>query len=115
LGQSDIPYGMLHDSLISGLDRGDPPVERRHSTRMRTRAELVVRWHHDMPTAIRYRVLDISEDGARIVTSAPLIEGMTGTAVTLLPKGTRINRLCSVCWSRPPALSGAFEVGLRFG
>ena len=82
---------------------------------MRTRAELVVRWHHDMLTAIRYRVLDISEGGARIVTSAPLIEGMTGTAVTLLPKGTPINRLCSVCWSRPPALSGAFEVGLRFG
>lgn len=104
---------MLHDSLLSGTDplrSGD----RRRSTRSAVRAELVVRWHHDPDTPIRYPVLDVGEGGCRIHTATPLLKGMSGTAVKLLPKGTRLNRMCTVSWVRSLEESRVFEIGLRF-
>ena len=84
-------------------DRREPPP-----------SELVVLWHHDMETGIRYPLLDMNDAGARILTAVPLIKGMTGTARHLLPKGTAINRPCTVRWTRPRSGSCAFEAGLRF-
>ncbi len=112
--QSNTCGGMLHDALLCGRDQPDSPLDRRQSERALARAELVVRWHHDPDTAVRYRVLDISDGGVRILTATPLIKGMSGTAVKLLPNGAGINRPCSVCWVHPPATDGAFEAGLRY-
>ncbi len=105
---------MLYDALIPRSADHGPDDDRRGSARVRVRAELVVLWHHDMQTAVRYRVTDLSDGGAHILSTAPLIRGMTGTAVRLLPKGAAINRLCTVSWIKPPALGGPFEVGLHF-
>ncbi|MHC4414830.1 MAG: PilZ domain-containing protein [Planctomycetota bacterium] len=101
---------MLHDALTSGSGKPRSPNDRRRSARPPAlAAELVVLWHHDMETAIRYPLVDLTGDGVRILTAAPLVEGMTGTAVHLLPKGNRINRPCTVCWVRPRARSRAYE------
>ncbi len=113
---------MLHDSRISGHDRpeGDPrdqdtDSERRETDRAPSQAEVIVVWHHDQGIPVRYAVVDIGDGGMRILSSTPLLKGMSGTAVKLLPKGEPINRSFIVAWSRPPAVSGAFEVGLQFG
>ncbi len=105
---------MLHDSLIPSQDDLETTDDRRRSPRASLIAELVVRWHHDPDTPIRYRVLDVGEGGVRILSGIPLLRGMSGTAVKLLPDGESINRPCSVSWARPPALGGPFEIGLDF-
>ena len=105
---------MLHDALI-GSDHPRSADERRSALRLTSEAsELVVLWHHDMETAIRYPLVDLNDHGVRILTAAPLAEGMTGTAVNLLPTGKPINRPCTVRWSRPRDESRAYEAGLRF-
>ncbi len=113
---------MLHDSRISGHDRPDDDPrgqdtdsERRETDRASSQAEVIVVWHHDHGTPVRYAVVDVSEGGMRILSATPLLKGMSGTAVKFLPQGEPINRSFTVAWSRPPAVSGAFEVGLQFG
>ena len=105
---------MLHDPLLSGPDRQSSSDERRRSARSAVKAELVVRWHHDPDTPVRYPVLDIGDGGARIRSATPLRKGMSGTAVKLLPRGEAVHRMCTVSWSRPPRHDGPFEIGLRF-
>ncbi len=105
---------MLHDSLIPQDTGHETTDDRRRSPRTAQRAELVVRWHHAPDTPVRYRVLDIGDGGVRILSTLPLLRGLSGIAVTLLPKGEAINRPCSVSWARPPALTGPFEIGLNF-
>ena len=105
---------MLHDPLLSGLHRPSPSGERRRSARTAVQAELVVRWHHDPDTPVRFPVLDIGEGGARILSATPLSKGMSGTAVKLLPRGEAIHRMCTVSWSRPQQDNGPYEIGLRF-
>jgi hypothetical protein len=105
---------MLHDALIRQSNQA-APQERRGSPREDVSpAELVVLWHHDMETAIRYPLVDLNEEGVRILTAAPLVEGMTGTAVNLLPTGKPINRPCTVRWARRRDEAQAYEAGLRF-
>ncbi|MHC4129361.1 MAG: PilZ domain-containing protein [Planctomycetota bacterium] len=104
---------MLHDPLL-GPDRQTSSDERRRSARAPVQAELVVLWHHDPGTPVRYPVLDIGDGGARIRSTTPLRKGMSGTAVKLLPRGEQIHRMCTVLWSRPPQADGSFEIGLRF-
>ena len=104
---------MLNDALIPGRRRALSD-ERRRSARTAVEAELVVLWHHDPQTAVRYPVLNLSDGGARIQSAAPLFKGMSGTAVKLLPTGRPISRMCTVSWTRAPDLDGSFEIGLRF-
>ncbi len=104
---------MLHDPLLSGPDRQSPSGERRRSARTAVQAELVVRWHHDPDTPVRFPVLDIGDGGARILSATPLGKGMSGTAVKLLPTGETIHRMCTVAWSRQTEAGGPFEIGLR--
>lgn len=104
---------MLHDALIR-QSKG-APGERRGSPREdASPAELVILWHHDMETAIRYPLVDLNELGVRILTAAPLSEGMTGTAVNLLPTGKPIKRPFTVRWARRRNEAQAYEAGLRF-
>jgi hypothetical protein len=105
---------MLRDRLISGPDRQASSDERRRSARTAVQAELVVLWHHDPGTPVRYPVRDVGDGGARIRSTTPLRKGMSGTAVKLLPRGESIHRMCTVSWSRPSETDGPYEIGLRF-
>jgi hypothetical protein len=105
---------MLHDRLIFRPDPHATDADRRRSARTEVRAELVVAWHHDPETAVRYPVLDLGEGGARIRSSTPLRKGLSGTAIKLLPTGEALHRMCTVAWSRPSEPEGPFEIGLRF-
>ena len=105
---------MLHDSLFPKENDLETTDDRRRSSRASVSAELVVRWHHDPDTPIRYRVLDMGDGGVRILSGIPLLRGLSGLAVKLLPEGKSINRPCSVSWARPPTLGGPFEIGLDF-
>jgi hypothetical protein len=105
---------MLHDPMITEADGRVPTTDRRRSPRAEVHAHLVVIWHHDTRTAVRYPLLDISDGGVRIHSATPLPNGMSGTAVKLLPEGRLIHRMCTVSWARPPVDGGPFEIGLKF-
>ena len=104
---------MLHDARISGRDR-TPAGDRRLAARQTTGGELVIRWHHDPDTPVRYRIVDIGEGGVRLLSGFPMRPGMSGTAVSILPTGRKLNRMCTVSWQNGPAIDGVFEIGLRF-
>lgn len=77
-------------------------------------AELVLAWMHDLGTPLRFCVVDAGDGGFRIRTSTPLVEGMTGIAVKLLPGGEQLDRAVMVAWVGPPDRDGQRDVGLRF-
>lgn len=87
---------------------------RRSGDRLPYPAELILIWNHDPATRIRYRVLDAGDGGCRIHTSLPLIEGMTGMALKLLPEGNAINRPIMVVWNGRSQDDDGHEAGLRF-
>ncbi len=107
--------GMLNDALLSGSHEQGSVADRRRSPRTVSHAELIMHWHHDPGTPVRYPILDVSDDGLRIQSATPLFRGMSGTAVKILPEGRTLNRMCTVTRLRPPAQDGGpFEIGLLF-
>ncbi len=105
---------MLHDGTQARVSGQPMLAERRRSQRDAFPAELVVKWHHEPEMPIRYEVIDSSEGGFRIRSSMPMLEGMTGIALKLLPEGTRVNRTVMIIWVGPCATGGGSEFGLNF-
>ena len=111
---------MLHEGVTAAArphvkinGQGQVEVEeRRASPRVPFPAELVIAWFCAMKSPIRYRVLDASEGGFRILSNLPLFEGMTGVAVKLLPDGKPLDRTVMVAWIRTHP-DGQHEAGLR--
>ena len=106
---------MLNDSMI-GRKHSTPQggEDRRGTERKDLDVEVVVAWHFQPDQTVRYRSLDLSETGMRIVSSTPLIDGMTGVLASVLPQGERIDRAVMVEWCRPQKDGGGHEAGLRF-
>lgn len=103
---------MLYDPALSSQSLA---ACRRSGDRLPYPAELVLIWNHDPGTRIRYRVIDASDGGCRIHSSLPLIEGMTGMALKLLPEGAAVNRPVMVVWNGPSRDDDdGHEAGLRF-
>ena len=108
---------MLNDTMFGKNDRdaaASKADERRGSDRSDLQVEVVVAWHFQPDQTMRYRSLDLSETGMRIRSSTPLLEGMTGVLVSVLPEGCRLDRACMVVWSRHAASEEGYEAGLRF-
>jgi len=106
---------MLNDSMI-GRKHSTPQGEedRRGTERTDLDVEVVVAWHFQPDQSVRYRSLDLSDTGMRIESSTPLLEGMTGVLVSILPQGKRIDRAVMVVWCRPKRDAEGHEAGLRF-
>ena len=68
---------MIHDQSIRP-DNASIDNNRRDRTRTEFHGEAVLRWSHDFDTPVRYRVVDRSDGGMRIISQFPLSEGMTG-------------------------------------
>lgn len=120
---------MLHDGLMSNrptacdavnheADAAPKPgimdIDRRRSDRVPFPAELVLAWLHDMGTLLRFRVVDAGDGGFRIRTGTPIVEGMTGMVVRLLPSGEPLDRPVMVAWVGPPEDDGQRQIGLRY-
>ncbi|MHC4991061.1 MAG: PilZ domain-containing protein, partial [Planctomycetota bacterium] len=82
---------MLHDSIQSRMTGASNDDRRRHD-RVPFPSEITLVWHHDLAHPLRYRIIDASDGGLRILSSTPLLEGMTGTVLRLLPEGQSIGR-----------------------
>jgi len=104
---------MLHDGLQPRRQKSTACDDRRSGPRVPYPSELVLAWHCEMPCMSRYAVIDVGDGGFRIRSSAPLVEGMTGTAVTLLPDGHDIGAAVMVIWCRKSPDEDGYEVGLR--
>lgn len=106
---------MLNDSMIGRNETADlASVDRRDATRATVDTEVVMSWHFRPSETVRYRTVDLSETGMRIRSTTPLIEGMTGTLVSTLPEGRRLDQACMVVWCRGGSGGTDYEAGLRF-
>ena len=108
---------MLNDTMFGKNDKdatSSEIAERRGSDRTDVQAEVVVAWHFQPDQTVRYRSLDLSETGMRIHSTTPLLEGMTGVLVSILPEGRKLDRACMVVWSRHDRSRKGHEAGLRF-
>jgi hypothetical protein len=103
---------MLHDGVMCHDRSAAGPTERRTSDRVPYPAELTLLWHHDLEHVMRYRIVDVSDGGFRIRAAAPVIEGMTGTVLRLLPDGQKLNQSVMVRWVRQSE-GGLYDIGLR--
>lgn len=103
---------MLNDPTISGkrLDVSD----RRESARRDLSTEIVVRWHGDPTTPIRYRTTDVSGTGVRFESTIPMSEGMTGSLHALVPSDELPHGNIMVAWSRPRSDRSGYDVGVRY-
>lgn len=108
---------MLHDRVMGQIRKvraTADPSERRDGDRLPFPAELVLVWNHDLDHPIRFRVIDAGDGGYRIRSSLPVIEGMTGMVLRLLPsRGQQLDQPVMVVWSHPGEDGDGFEVGLR--
>ncbi|MCA9290759.1 MAG: hypothetical protein KDA25_06500 [Phycisphaerales bacterium] len=109
---------MVNDAVIANLraaaeaDHGlaDP----RSSERVPCPCELMVRWLHAPECPTRYEILDVGNGGFRIRHTLPVLEGMVGVAVKLLPTGEAINRCVRVVWVDRPVGHEPGEAGLEY-
>jgi len=104
---------MIHDSSIQ-TDNSNAQDNRRNRTRTEFSGEVVLRWSHDFDTPVRYRVVDRSEGGMRIMTQLPLAEGMTGVVTRYLPEGTAVHQPMMVAWSSNSSDEDGFHCGIWF-
>ena len=104
---------MLHDQSIHS-DSFSTHQNRRDGTRNEYQGEAVLRWSHDFDTPIRYRVVDRSEGGMRIISQFPLSEGMTGVITRYLPEGTAVHQPMMVAWSSTTPDDDGFHCGVWF-
>jgi hypothetical protein len=104
---------MIHDSSIT--PKQDTTTEnRRDRTRTDFSGEAVLRWSHDFDTPVRYRVVDRSDSGMRIISQFPLSEGMTGVVTRYLPEGTAVHQPMMVAWSSSTADDDGYHCGIWF-
>ena len=103
--------GMLYDAMP---EPGETCAEtdRRHHDRVPFPSEMTLVWNHDLETTLRYGVSDAGDGGYRLRSSTPMLEGMTGIALRLLPEGTRLDVPVMVAWCRKDD-EGEYVVGLR--
>lgn len=105
---------MLHDGMMFSRADHAAETDRRVSDRLPFPGELIVIWHHDLDTPIRYRVIDAGDGGYRLRSSIPVLEGTTGIARLFLPDGKPLNDSVMVVWTRAVNDgSGDQEIGLR--
>jgi len=105
---------MLHDAIFARFLGSPDGLERRELPRTPFPAELVLVWLHDPQMPMRYQVIDAHENGVRIRTTVPMIEGMVGRALKMIPKERSIDRSVMVVWVGPRDASGRHEAGLRY-
>jgi|TARA_Y100000031_G_scaffold132000_1_gene152722 hypothetical protein len=104
---------MIHDSSITPK-RTTSDQNRRDRTRTAFHGEAVLRWSHDFDTPIRYKVVDKSEGGMRIISQFPLSEGMTGVITRYLPEGESVHQPMMVAWSSSTPDEDGYHCGIWF-
>ncbi len=105
---------MIHESKMHQNTESELHEERRSSIRTTGAAEVTIRWHHDVDTTMRYELLDVGEGGICIRSGLPVLEGMMGTVLNLLPRGKVIDRAAMVAWIRRNPEGRWFDIGLSY-
>lgn len=88
--------------------------ERRDVARVPCSKEIILSWNHNLGQRIRFRLVDQSEDGLRIAGTLPILSGLTGVAISILPDGVDVNRVFSVNWASEHPVQGEYHAGLQF-
>ncbi|MBC23339.1 MAG: hypothetical protein CMJ32_05415 [Phycisphaerae bacterium] len=103
---------MIHDHVFRHHEK-IRTRERRSDTRNLQDGEIVLVWHHDPSSRVRLELVDISDNGARVRTSIPLVKGMTGIALNTLPGGGSLDTPIMVRWCSSID-EQCWEAGLEF-
>jgi hypothetical protein len=107
---------MLH-AEINRNSRGDTgeSAERRSASRQHVPVrEIVLAWNHNLSQRVRFRLIDLSDAGARIASAMPILADLSGVVIGELPGSAAINRPFVVVWSSEAPVDGEYHAGLRF-
>lgn len=97
---------------MSRVPRRTQLEDRRRNSRKCTERELLISWHHDPGQGVRYGLINESQGGCLIISSVPLVDGMTGTVLARIPAQGHCSASVVVAWSRH--VKDRWHVGLRF-
>jgi hypothetical protein len=117
--RAETPISLCHHAAMMHADLPTPRLlnaessERRALERSSAGGEVLLAWNHDLSARVRLGVIDLTEDGMRVRASLPILDGMTGIVIRLLPSGADLHRVFRVKWVREHE-QGGFEAGLRF-
>jgi len=76
--------------------------------------EVVLAWDHNLTQRLRFRLIDLSDDGLRIASMLPILKDLSGIAITVLSEQAPVNRPFVVAWSSESPVEGEYHAGLRF-
>jgi hypothetical protein len=76
--------------------------------------EVVLAWNHNLAQRVRFRLVDLSDDGLRIASMLPILSDLSGIAITVLTENAPVNRPFVVAWSSESPIEGEYHAGLRF-
>lgn len=105
---------MFHERTFSRTTSDQAAADRRSEPREPAQGEVMLRWHLEPPTTMRYELIEISNSGARIRSGMSIPSGAIGTVLKQLPEGTPVNRPAMVQWVGEPDDDGRREIGLWF-
>lgn len=105
---------MFHERTLSDMSAEQAAVDRRSEPRVSTHGEVMIRWHLEPPTTMRYELIELSDSGARIRCGMSIPSGAIGTVLKRLPEGAPVNRPAMVQWVGESDEDGRREIGLWF-
>jgi hypothetical protein len=107
---------MLHTEINRNLyGDGASEVERRRRAREPGPVrEVVLAWDHNLAQRLRFRLIDLSDEGLRIASMLPILKDLCGVVIAELSGNIRVNRPFVVAWSSETPVDGEYHAGLRF-
>lgn len=107
---------MLHTEINRNRhgDSGGSDDRRRSARATSPAREIVLAWDHNLAQRLRFRLIDLSDAGARIASALPIVKDLSGIAIGELTGATAVNRPFVVAWSSGTPVDGEYHAGLRF-
>ena len=105
---------MLHTEINRSLFTSAEGERRRTAREPGPVREVVLAWDHNLRQRLRFRLVDLSEEGLRIASMLPILNDLSGIAITVLSEAAPVNRPFIVAWSSEAPIEGEYHAGLRF-
>lgn len=105
---------MFHTEINRSLYVGADGDRRRKPRAQAPVREVVLAWDHNLAQRVRFRLVDLSDEGLRIASMLPILSDLSGIAIGVLSEQAQVNRPFVVAWSSESPVDGEYHAGLRF-
>ena len=113
--QADMPTPSPQNTQSQQTAADATTLDRRAEERLECPVEAIIAWNHNLAQLVRVHVIDISENGMHITSHLPILHGLTGIIINLLPERMEINKSFTIKWIEEPCKKdGPWHAGLQF-